>query len=476
MKVLPRPTQQILDDLAARLVSRGPWVDLDPAGLEMQLLATVADEIAAVEYRQSQISDATWPTQGSGDLLVARAQDLILGQLPPLGPTPASGTGVRLTFVGDDVAAEIVIPAGTVYGRSDDPSVHYVQQSDVTKPAGQATYPLTTDAPIRITATSTGGRTNARAPAIDRLVSGPTTIAGVAQAVDITGGTDGETDAEYRGRLRRYLATLLGTSLAPALELAALSFVASNGTRIRFAKCYEDPTRPGYTELLVDDGAGMTGYAKKGATTQGTVPLGDTALVQTVIFHENPATAPVTNVQFTVNGAAAPLGADGHGLFVSLPERGLVYPLAGCLAPGDTWQIAGYSVWTGPIAELQAVIEGRAAAVVQAFGRRAAGTRVRVVAPAVKLISGPSGAGIIVQLVATEGANLATLQQTVKTAIATFVQSLAPGDPMFLSALVATIQGVPGVRACTVTRPTADYYPPNGRTRLYIDNDNMEVY
>lgn len=62
----------------------------------------------------------------------------------------------------------------------------------------------------------------------------------------------------------------------------------------------------------------------------------------------------------------------------------------------------------------------------------------------------------ITATVILSGTTLVAAEAAARTAIAAYIDTLAPGDTVYLSRLIAAIQDVPGVTAVTLTAPAAD--------------------
>lgn len=482
-----RQRSDIFGSMAARFLAATGVTDVVEEGsVPGSIIGTMADEVDGIEFRQQTMQRAWNFTDlggAKGQDLDDRMAQLPGGALPRLGASSAVTLAIQVAIA--DTSIETVIAAGTVYGRSDDAAVRYVQTNEVTVPIGVDLYPGAGQTPIEAVATIPGTRGNAEAAgAIDTLVSGDPNILLVTSTAPISGGAPAEEDDPYRQRGQLYLGALAG-SQAMALEFLARSFVAADGTAsIRFAKAIEDPRRPGYTELVVDDGAGMQ-FAGKGAATSGVVPEGDAALIQTVIYHQAPGKDPIAFNQFTrqAGGVGAylpvPLYDNGRPRWVSIPERGLLYPDPGVLSPGDGWSIDPYLVYGGPIAELQTLIEGVMATLFTTPGKRSSGTRVRVVPPTLQtLLPGPNGPAVEVQVTVlgeVDSAGAAALRDAVKAEVVAFVSQLDPGAPLFLAALSAKLMALDGIRNVKFNAPLDDVYPHTPRHKLFVAAVNVEV-
>jgi hypothetical protein len=470
-----RTKAQILMSMLARFVTRSGVTDIEEGGVPASALGVVAEELEGVDYRQQKMQRAWNFEDAEGQDLDDRLGEMPGGGVPRLGASAATGSAFEVTVFDDTV--ETIVPAGTVYGRTDDSAVVYVQQAQITIPIGQASYPEAGDTPIQLVASVRGSRSNAPTGTITRVVSGPDNLLSVVNTATISGGVDRETDAAYKERGRLYLGSLAGCQTM-ALEFLARSFVSEDGVQIVHAHAIEDPTRPGYTELVVDDGSGMLGFSTKGAAVSGRVPLNDPTLIQTILYHQSPGTAPIAFGQFkhdpgwTGTWVDVPLNADGTIPWYSIQERGRLYPPAGLFTPGDGWQITGYNIYTGPIRELQTLVEGVMSDPFQVPGKRASGTRVLVVAPLLQKLLPP---GITVQLVVEEGADTLALRDTVEAEIVAFVQSIPPGQPLFLWKLGAKLEKIEGLKNVKFVTPDDDVYPYSERHKLYCPASLVEA-
>lgn len=459
----PRDSEEILTDLVARVVARSPLTDVSEGSALLTVLGTVAEEIASNERKIKGVREAYWLRRAKGARLDARLRDLPGTGLGREGAAPASGTGCLVTR--DDTVGELLVE-GAVFGRSDSGDVLYIAE-DFTIPDGQATYPVGGDDPIRVTASATGLETNAPAGSIDTVVSAPPEITIVTNAQAIGGGMDGEDDGEAVQRGLDYMAGLAHVQ-GPALRALAKAFTDSTGRRLRHAFVWESPTRPAYSELVVDDGDGLVGYEKEGVATTGVVPVGDDALKQTLIYHEAPAKDPITGAQFLIDGVPA-----DESKYVSIPERGLIYVTDNTLMDaGATWTISGYTVYSGPIRELQKVVESdpALAAVFDAAGYRPSGGRCRVLPPDVEYIS-----SLDMIIVFTDGSNLSDERDRVIDECVNYGRTVPPGKPFVLYDLGCKLKTLDTVQNVHFTAPVDDWYPVSTRGAVRVKAADIEV-
>ena len=458
----PRSSEALLRDTAARYVTRAPG-DLHEGSALLHFFASLAETLAGTEYRLGTIRDSFFLETVSGADLDRRVAELPASGLRRQAATAASGA---VNFTRVDTTGALDIPVGTIVGRVDDGDARYRTTALASMAIGVDSV---NDVPV--VALSPGATGNAPSLAINQIVDGPADLETVRNPSPLTNGQDAESDDALRARARKYLASLARCQPA-ALEYAAQAFVSTDGQRFSFARIFEDISRPGYSELVVDDGSGLAGVRRAGADATGTVPEAG----QTLLWHEAPAVEPIEEVAVDRGGQAITLRrADGD--IISIPERGLVYVVdSAALEPDDDWTISGYEVFTGPVAELQKVIEGDLDDPTNLPGRRAAGTRVRVVPPETELV------GFDLHVVPVAGADLETMRTAVRDAVIGYLGTLGPGEPAYISKIYARVMADPRVLNVIIYKggsepPVAalDVYPSSPRHVLRTDADLVGV-
>lgn len=430
MSFTPRSARQYLEQMAYGVIARSELTDLSPSSVLLQLLWGVAQAMAGVEARLFAMTRA-FLLEGQGALLDDRAADFPDPSMRRKGATAASGAVVTLTR-GGDLSGKLVVPAGVLLGRAD-ASVLYRTDGEVVFDIHEATV-----SGVSVVALTPGEAGNAPAGVLTRLVSAPDALIAASNTAPISGGAQTESDERLRARLRLWLSGLAGSQPA-ALQATALSFVSSQGATVAFAHVFEDLRRPGYSELIIDDGSGGAGGKRAMTPATGTVGAGGALL----LWHEAPATAPIEVVRVQRGLTSFELRVSlGH--ITSCPERGVVWVLdPALLQEGDVWTIATdpngdpYEVYTGIVAELQRVIEGDASAGRATPGRRAAGTRVRVRPASAQLVA------FDLHLLPAQGVDLAALGEQARGAVLRHLQALAPGQTLRASALVADLMALP---------------------------------
>jgi hypothetical protein len=458
----PRTTTTIRRELAARIVARGGLDDVSEGSALAHMIQAWAEEMANVELRLARIRDAFFIDSASGTDLDDRIADLPPDGLARLAPSSASG-GV-LTLLRVDTAAPLTVLAGATYGRGDDATLVYRQTADATFGVGVAAV-----GSVPVICLTPGAVGNAPAGALDRVVSA-VGVTGVISAAALTNGRDEESDDAVRARARSYLSSLTGSTPA-ALEYLGLSFTAADGSRAAFARVFEDPAQAGLCELLLDDGNGLVGYRRDGAVVTGTVPAGGPP----VLWHEAPATQPITVIDAVIGGVPRQLQP---GEFTSIPERGLVYVEDGIMASGDTWTIGTtkYQVFFGLPAELQALIEGDTSDPLNLPGYRAAGVRVRVLPPTVYLVQ------LAINVVPVLGRDYDAVAESVRRSVVEYMATLGPGETMFVARLIDRIMDSADVLTVRIYNggvvdlvPADDVIPPDPRWVLRTTLNKITV-
>lgn len=442
MAYTPKSSTEILRDLVAGVVARSEVTDIAEGSVLAQILSTVAAEMSGSEYRMSRIRDSFSLSNVTGSDLDERVSEFPLNTVTRLSASAARGNVLRLTRVEETVGGflplEATVPAGSIVGRSDDDSVIYATTDDVVFPAAPNASTQSIDN-VSVVCLVSGTVGNCAAGSINKTIAMPSFISSMLQTSSMVGGQKAETDEGLRHRAFLHLSSL-ARCLPTSLEYFALSFIASDDTRARYAALYEDVERRGYSELVVDDGSviveGQEAATRPGRTITGTIPGTGQGLI--TIFHESPSAQPIRKIQrYDANNVEAEIIRPDK--FVSLPERGIVYVQGGVFNEGDSYRIgsiqndaeSGYSVYTGSlIPEMQRAIEGDLNNPTVYPGLRAAGTRVRVLPPKVQPVN------FDMMIVPISGVSFVDTADAVRESAVEFVLTLRPGDTLFVSQLI----------------------------------------
>lgn len=460
MAFTPTTAPEATNRMMARYVALTQVTDLAEAGSAVATFTVVGQERAAIDDAIQGRLDAKFLDVSGPDLDTA-ASKLPNGGVTRLGNTPASGAVLVLTRT--DTAAVLVIPAGTVYGRSDNPSLQYVQTAAVTFAIGEATKGDPSAGYVPIQCTQLGVTGNCPTGTIDTILNGPTGLTSVFQAVALGGGQARESDEAFRLRSRLYMQAYQNGNQRNALLYLALTYQSTGGIRARHAAWYFDPfTMPGYIEIIVDDGSAFSGQTRAGVAVAGTINNGQRqVLLEGPIVEDSLA---VTALQ--VNG-----GTPSSVYWNMIQEGGEFWFDAGSVSDGDTYAINSYTVYTGFIAELQNVILGKLQTLLTGFGWAAAGCRVRVMPPLQNLVR------FSLNIVVTSGSDPNAVGASCESVIVEYCQSLPPGAPFLLiDAYAALRSNIPQLVNATFNATNSDgqicvyqdTYPSSQRSAIRV--------
>lgn len=443
----------------ARLVARSAFTDVAEAGTALAIATTVGEERASLDLAIKRRLDAKFLDVSGTDLDAACAQ-LPDGGVQRLGASAATGACLELTRTA--TVAALTVPTGSSFSRGDNPAVRYVMTAPVTFAIGEATKGDAVNGYVSITCTTLGTAGNAGVGTINTPIDVPDGLTGVYQAVAIGGGVTRETDDALRLRASLYLQAFQGGNSRAAITYCALTFQSQAGVRAKHAATFFDPTTlPGYVELVVDDGSQFDGQVRAGTTLDGTI-----SNAQRRIYLEGPIRDDDLGIaQVTTSPAST------SALWTLVPEAGELWFDAGYLANGDTWEVSGYQVFTGFIAELQAVLNGTSSSTLTGLGWIAAGCRVRVKPPT------SNGIRFCLNLVIVDGADFVTVSGQVEDVLTEYLASLGPGVPfLIMDAYNALRVNVPNLRNATFralnsalqTCVDQDIYPTSERASLRL--------
>ena len=464
MAFAPKNQGTILRNLLSLVVNRTELNDVAPGSVLYTLMAGIANEIAATERRLSNIRDSFFLENVAGTELDERVAELPLSGLSRRGESAASGACLSLTRDDSDVGNQLIIAnGGKVSGTN---GVSYTILNDVIFEVGETIVEN-----ILIRADESGERGNVQSGQINQALSLSNQIIGVTNTRPLTNGQLRESDTSLRRRAGKYLESLARTQPS-ALEFLALSFEPSDGSKFSFASLYEDPERPAYSELLVDDGSGLTeeSVSRSGRATTATVP----ASGQFLLYHEAPATQPITAQNINITRPGAGVISPTNAEIISIPERGIVYLPENYLEPGDVWTISNYDVYVGPLAELQAEIEGNTNSSARITGFRAAGCRVRVVPPELQMVS------FDIAIAPDPSYDFSILEYRAKQVAISYIATLGINDILYTSRLIdqiLTVSGVVDVEILNSGQQTRlqNIYPRNKRTILRTEDSNIGI-
>jgi uncharacterized phage protein gp47/JayE len=461
MPYIPKSSNDILRDLRGMVLGRTDLNDIFAGSVMNTLLGAVAQEVASSERRLYGLREAFYMRNASGQDLDER-----VAELPPVGISRIDATnasGSVLTLRRASSLNNLTIPAGALV--KSDSGAQYRTSQAVVITAGN----LLVDN-VHIVAVVAGNQGNALSNEINTVVTVPDGILEVYNTQPITNGTDRENDEDLRERALLYLQSLTRCTRS-ALEFLGTSFIASTGERMRFARLFESPHTPAYSELVVDDGSGLTVEAVSGNAYEitGVVPENGAS----ILYHQAPATEPLTasNLRVTRGGQVINIP---NSAITSLHERGVMYVDAGVLQAGDVWELRNYRVFKGLIKELQAEIEGDVNNPSLLTGFRAAGTRCVVTLAQAQFVN------IDMTLSIDYDVDFSVIESTVRETLVNFINGLAPSETLYASALIEAARGVTGVRDIQLyqrgTENTFDnQYPASPRAAIRVNSTSINI-
>lgn len=442
MTYTPRSRDEIARRVLGAIVTRSRLNDTQQGSVIDTLSQAIGAIAAGVEQRLEAIRDAFDLRNASGGELDER-----VSELPPYTVVrlPAQrARGVVGVVLEEGLVNPVTIPQGSTFSRSDNGGL-YATLEEVIAPVGVRFITLDVEA------TAAGVEGNAPSATINTVEDAPSEIIAVTNGPAISTGQDEESDAALKGRALLYLQSLARCQPS-ALEFAALSAVLP--LRLTIANLYEHPTELGMSSLFIEDGSGRLGDQRTaGRISQLTVPPSGVR----VLYHDAPAVVEVVP-SVVVNGVSSPLDRD---VYVSIPERGIIYINEGALNAGDVLRTEPYEVYTGSIATIQKLIEGDPNSPETSAGYRAAGTRVRVLSPAVVRVS------LDIQVTTTSGADYEDLENLITENITALVGGLRVGSPFYAAAVIDVIMDLENVLNAHVFNTGSsdrfeDFYPPAG--------------
>lgn len=374
---VPKTAEQYAREILGVWYTFTGGVDISEGSPDALLAESLGLVLETFDARLRALAEAHGLNARGADL-DARVAEIMSGAAISRGGATAASSPA-MGFSREDATLEQVIPAGAVFRSRADGALAYRLDEAVTLSPGQFVFPAPGQLPARATCTTPGSAGNVRALGlVTEIVSGVPSGVAASNVAEITGGVDEESDESLSQRAR-LLISAIAKSQPSAIEGLASRFVSSDGVAIRHARVYEPPEAPGFAELVVSDGFGLSGFERPAELITGVAgPAG----TRTIRFDGPAASEPRLvidydpDVQFESQGAAA----GSYPSVVVLHERGVIELVGGAaLAPGTVYAVGGHTVYTGPIAELQARIEGSyRAGEVTDYGWRAAGCRVRV--------------------------------------------------------------------------------------------------
>ena len=458
---IPRNSNEIIREMLGKLLNRTDISDISTSSTLYHIIQSVGLELANMETRLLNIRNGYSLENAVGAELDARVAELPPGQVFRKRSSYAGGSVLTITRNTD--VDNLIIPAGSIISNSSS-NVNYIITEEQTIPDGD-----TSISNVFIICQQPGTSGNCDINQIDTIVDMPDTVISVSNSAALTTGQNSETDSSLRARALRFVKSL-GKCQKSALEFIGTSFISAEGQSAKFARIWEDPNQLGYSELIVDDGAGFENQISPGTPVTGTVSANN----QLYLYHEFPAVStliPGINFSITRDGNLLTLSSSQYK---SIPERGIIFFSEGVLEAGDTWSIDNYSVYKGFISGLQNEVEGSTNnSVFTLPGYRAAGTRV-VVSPPIK-----NNLSFTVRITPNASLNLKTVRNLIKQVVVNYVNNLDIGEPLIISKLTQVCQNTNLIVNISIEDndggALVDIYPNSTKTVLRTTENTITV-
>lgn len=438
---------EIYARMAERIVARTSLTQVDESSEVGRVLAAVARAIARHNLGAAKLLDIINIDRAKGADLDALAALIVPDGLARRGATRATGT-IRFSRSVATPSA-VVIPPGTRIARpGGSPQVVYVTTDDGEIPADEtASVRVAEGGDIPIRAELAGSAGNAPVGSVTKVIG---TLAGVNVATNplaITGGVDRETDDAFRQRVKDFARTLARCT-PDAVEALVIGAVAGNGDIITTAQSITDLSRPGWSILLVDNGAGTgaTWTARVGEDLVTAATGGERRL-----FLSNKPVRGAWPDTFIDPGNGDPVRQlFGGGIdFYAVEPWGMIELTSAAfpsgLAVNDRVYTNGYQSWDGIVAKAQSLVDGDPADPVSSPAWRAEGTIIEVAVPNITWIN-------VVATIATIGSRAEVdIIADVTLALQRYVNGLAIGADVIHSEMVEQAMRVSGVYDVEVT-------------------------
>jgi len=444
----PPTARDIFRRLAARVVARTELTDLHEGGELAQLLGAFAQALHEIAQGVLTLRNQRILGRLTGEDLDAFALEVL-----PDGQQRRAGTRATAygTFSRSGTTGAQTIPAGHVVARSD--GVSYQSVASTTISDGSST-----SAAVQVIAQQVGTSANGAVGSILRVVSTSPAGLSFANTTAATGGTDRETDDEFRARIVAYLRSLSGCNRT-ALETRAREAELDTGERVKFAKSFPG-SEAGQSILYVDDGTGL--LSGKVAVVASETLIGSALGTETVFYTQF---APIVAVPVLYkDGVALTNGTDyrcdrATGAFI----------LASAATAASAYTLDdGYSYWTGLVAEAHRLIYGDPADLVTYPPKVADGASILVQGAVSQTVT------ISATLRVRKGYTSSTVQDDVTTAIVALVNSLDIGETLYTGQIVRAAMNVDGALDFDLTSPTADQTPGQNKV-IRITSDDVTL-
>lgn len=452
----PKTFTYFLQRFANRLIARTDLTDIEIGGVLHTIATGIARECDDMSFQSVNIQRLWDIDTATGEDLDRRGEDVNPVELVRQGETKAT---TQVVFGRAGVTGTINIPAGSVV-RVPDGGPEFA-----TTALGQILDTFSSSGNVAAEAMVAGADGNVDAATITQM-DAITGVETVTNSVAATGGTDEESDAEYRASMKAYMRSL-SRGTQQALEWAVLYVEVTGFGRIVSAHCVEGiGSDLGIVWIYVDDGSGTILRTDDNYGTPETVLASATGGERRVNLDFKPVLQGATlsvwinavlqteNTDYTLNYATGQITFDTT-----------VYPTGLTALDAVT---AEYTYYTGLIAEAQKVVDGDPGDYINYPGYRAFGVQVFVLPPNVlqQVVEG--------SLVIEDGYDSTVVITTVTAAINRYINGLGVNGDVILSELIYQAQSVQGVFDVTFTSPTGNVTVGEDEVAR-VENDNIDL-
>ena len=431
----PRNRVQILREMVARVIARSKLVGLTRNSVVFHLLAGAANEDAEQYVQMARLRNLFSIDKATGSDLDERAAEIVPGTIFRREALFASGD---MVFTRTGTTGALPIPVGSQVGATD-------AQGQIrfrTTAAGTILAGFTDSAPIPVVATLAGIRGNVAAGAINQIITKIPGVVSVANPSAFTNGTDRESDASFRSRLKAFVQAI-SRGTPNAIEGFARNVILDDGRRVLFATLDEPIIPNGKVTLYIDDGTGSVEEFD-----ESFIGSPDTFLTATLSGGEVDL---FTTERPIRDDGSFVLEIDTGGGFIT-QTRGVDFELNPSIGqielstaswpsglPVGASARAEYRYYTGLIQETQRVIEGDPADILRTPGVRAAGVQVEVVAPQTVFQSVTGSISVLPDF------DPAIVSTEVSSAIQAYINGLDIGADVIVAEIIERAMAVSGM-------------------------------
>ena len=452
----PKTFRYFLQRFANRLVARTNLSDVEVGGILHTVAMAVARECDDMSFQSVNLQRLWDIDTATGEDLDKRGEDCNPDEIERQGETKATG---QVEFSRSGTTGTITIPSGSVVRVADG------GPEFKTTAAGQILNGFTDSGNIAVEALEAGSDGNVDADTITQMdaITGVETVTNPAAT---TGGTDEESDAEYRASIKSYMRSL-GRGTQQALEWAVLDVELADYGRIVSAHPVEGiGSNLGKVWIYVDDGSGTIERTSDNYGSTETVIAAAAGGERRANLDFKPVVQGAA-VSVWINSVLQTEGTDFTLNYATgqITFDETVYPTG--LTAGDLVE-AEYTYYIGLIAEAQKVVDGDPTDYTNYPGYRAFGVQVFVVPPIVlqQIVTGA--------IVVEDGYDSSTVVASVKAAINRYINGLGVNGDVILSELIYQAQSVPGVFDVSFTSPTGNVTIGEDEIAR-VENDNIDI-